>query len=105
MKSKGLSDESIKPSTTSVNSLAPALNYFGNKIRVKYNGGCLKQDKITFTHGKTVNICIVYEINFRNYVYSSNPTLLNSLFGVVKLVKSADIGKCKYSGYGIGFET
>ena len=45
---------------TSVNSLAPALNYFGNEIRLKFNGGCLKQDKITFTHGKTVNIYTVY---------------------------------------------
>ena len=24
---------------------------------------CLKQDKITFTHGTIVNICIVYEIS------------------------------------------
>ena len=45
---------------TSVNSLAPALNYFGNEIRLKFNGGCLKQDKTTFTHGKTVNIYTVY---------------------------------------------
>ena len=31
-KSKGLLDEIIKPSTTSDNSLAPALRYIGNKI-------------------------------------------------------------------------
>ena len=30
-KSKGLSSESIKPPTTSENSLAPALNYYGTK--------------------------------------------------------------------------
>ena len=44
----------------------------------------------------------------RNYVYSSDPTLGNSLFGAVKLVKkkkkNADIDKYKYSGYGIGFD-
>ena len=33
-KSKGLSDEVIKPPTSSNNSLVPALSYFGNKIRV-----------------------------------------------------------------------
>ena len=33
-KSKGLSDESIKPPTTSDNSLAPAINNCGSKIRV-----------------------------------------------------------------------
>ena len=26
------------------------------------------------------------------------------MFGAVKLVKNADIDKCKYSGYGIGFD-
>ena len=51
-KSKGLSDENINPPTTSDNSLAPALSYFDNKIKVKLNGSCLKQDKITITHEK-----------------------------------------------------
>ena len=66
---------------------------------------CLKQDKITFTHGKTVNIYIIYEINLLNYVDNSDPTLGNSLFGAAKLVKNADIDKYKYSGYGIGYDT
>ena len=38
-KSKGLSTETIEPSTTS---LSPLINYVGNKIRVKFNGSCLK---------------------------------------------------------------
>ena len=42
-KSKGLSDESFKPPTTSDNSLNPTLNYYGTKIRVKFTGSCLKQ--------------------------------------------------------------
>ena len=41
-KSKGLSSESIKPPTTSDNSLAPTLNYYGTKTRVKFTGSCLK---------------------------------------------------------------
>ena len=45
-KIKRLSDESIKPSNTSDNSLAPALKSIGNKTRVKFDGGCLKQDKL-----------------------------------------------------------
>ena len=40
-----------------------------------------------------------------NYVDSTDPTLRNSLFGAVKLVKNADIDKYKYYGYGIGFDT
>ena len=35
-KSKGLSAESIKPPTTSNNSLTPALNYYGTKAKVKF---------------------------------------------------------------------
>ena len=50
-----------------------------------------------------MNICIVYEIN-RNYNIGSYPTLQNCLFGAVKLTKNIDIGKYKYSGYGIGFD-
>ena len=32
--------------------ITPGLTYYGNKIRVKVNGSCLKQDKITCAHGK-----------------------------------------------------
>ena len=92
-----MSDESINPTTTSDNSVARALNYFVKNTRVKFDGSCLKQDKITFTHGKIVNIYIVYEINVCNYVDSSDPALGNSLFDAVKLVKIADIDKYKYS--------
>ena len=61
-KSKGLSAESIKPPTTSDNRLTPELNYYGNKVRAKFTGGCLKQPKISYTHIKVVNIYIVYEL-------------------------------------------
>ena len=35
-KSRGLSAETIKPPTTSDNSLTPALSYYGPKMRVKF---------------------------------------------------------------------
>ena len=53
-KSKGLSAESIKPPTTSDNSLTPALSYYGTKTRVKFNGSCLQQPKLPYTHGTIV---------------------------------------------------
>ena len=40
-KSKGLSADTIKPPTTSDNSLTPGLNYYGTKTRVKFNGSYL----------------------------------------------------------------
>ena len=44
-KSKGLSDESLKPPTTPDNSLTPSLDYYVDKIRVKFTRSCLKQKK------------------------------------------------------------
>ena len=42
-KSKELSAESIKPPTTSDNSLTPALRNYGTKTRVKFTGSCLNK--------------------------------------------------------------
>ena len=102
-KSKGLSGESIKPPTTSDNSLTPELNYYGTKTRVKFTGSCLKQSKISYTHGKVVNIYIVYELGASSS-HVNDPTLKNCLFGAVTLTKNANIDKYGYSGYGIGFD-
>ena len=60
--SKGISNESIKPPTISNNSLTLELNYYNTKTRVKFIRSCLKQSKISYTHGKVVNIYIVYEL-------------------------------------------
>ena len=72
-------------------------------MKLKMDGSCLTQDKITFTHGKTVNIYIVYEINLWNYVGSSDPAVGNSLSDAVELMKNANFDKYKYSWYGNGF--
>ena len=102
-KSKGLSAESIKPPTTSDNSLTPELNYYGTKTRVKFNGSCLQQSKISYTHSTIVNIYIVYELGASSS-HENDPTLKNCLFGAVTLTKNTDIDKYGYSGYGIGFD-
>ena len=82
--SNGLSDEKINSIKTS-------------------NHVYLKQDKITFNHGKVVNIYIVHEIS-KSINISSSPTLMNCLFGAVRLTENADINKYKSPGYGIGFD-
>ena len=102
-KSKGLFNESIRPPTTSDNSLTPELNYYGTKTRVKFTKSCLKQSSHILTHKKVVNIYIVYELGASGS-YPSDPTLKNCLFGAVTLTKNADIEKYQYSGYGIGFD-
>ena len=44
---------------------------------VKFNGSCLKQDKVTFNNGKTVSIYIVNSLksNLNNF----DPTFKNCL--------------------------
>ena len=101
-KSKGLFNESIKTPRTSNNFLNPSLDYVGTKIRAKFSGSCLKQDKAAHNHGAIVNTYILYKIS-KNYNISSYTTLKNCLFGVVSLTKHVDIDQYKYYGYGIGF--
>ena len=102
-RSKELSDEKINSVKTPNHIITLNLDYYGTKTRVEFNGSCLKQDKVTFNHGKVVNIYIVYEIS-KSINISDYPTLENWLFGAVSLTKNADIDKYKYSGYGIGFD-
>ena len=96
-------DERTNSVTASNYSITPSLDYLGAKIRVNFNGSCLKQDKITYTHEKIVNVYIVYEIS-KNYDISHYSTLENCLFRAVSMTKNADIDEKKYSGYGVGFD-
>ena len=86
--SKGLSNENITPPSGPYNFLSPSLNYLGTKIRVKFSESCLKEDKITYTNRKIVNIYIVYEINKKVNTIRSDPTTENCLFGAVTLTKN-----------------
>ena len=55
-KCKGLSDERINSVKTSDYGITPYLSYYETtKIRVKFYGGCLKQDQVTI-YGEIVNI-------------------------------------------------
>ena len=106
-KSKGLSEESIKPPITSDNSVNPPTDYYyyyyNNKIRLKFKESCLKQHNLHYKHKNIVNIYIVYELD-ASTSYDNDPTLKNCLFGAVTLTKNADFDKYGYSGYGIGFD-
>ena len=93
-KSKGLPDETINPYATSDNSLTPLIDYyFVGKVRIKFNGSCLKQpNKLIYDYGGKVNIYIVYEL-CASSSNNSDPTLKNCLLGAVTLTKNADIEK------------
>ena len=95
--SKGLSDEIIKSPNTSDNSLATSLNYINARPRVKFNGQCLKQGRITFCHKNIVKIYFYKIYIYMKFVWSFRPdddfTLENALFGAAKLTKNADKNK------------
>ena len=102
-KYKGLPDKKINYIKTPNHNITPNVDYYGTKTRVKLNGNYLKQDKVTFNHGKVVNIYIVYEIRKRLNI-SYYPTLENCLFRAVSLTKNADIDQYKNSVYEMGFD-
>ena len=102
--SKGLSNENITPRSTRTDFLSHSLNYLSTKIRIKFCGSCLQQNKITYTHGKIVNIYTLYEINKEDKTKISDTTLENCLSGAVTLTKHVNIDRYGYSGYGIGFD-
>ena len=58
-KSKGLSDEVIKPPD---NSLAPTPGYDNKRMYLVSDGNCLKQDEVTYSHEKLLNIYTVYDL-------------------------------------------
>ena len=102
-------DENIKSSSAPSNFLDPSLDYFGTETRVYFNGSCLKQDKITYNHGKIKKKVTLFTFQFyieinKKCSISSYPALKNSLFGAVSLTKNIDIDKYKYSRYDVRFD-
>ena len=63
----------------------------------------MKQNKVTFIHGKIVSIYIVYEIS-KCIIITDYLTLVNCLFRASSLTKNADIDRYGYSEYGIEFD-
>ena len=76
---------------TSDYGITPYLSYYDtNNIRVKFVGGCLKQEPGSLFHAGLVNVYTAYEIS-KSINISDYPTRENCLFGAVWLTKEADI--------------
>ena len=79
------------------------IDYYGSKVRVKFNKGRLKQsNNLTYHYASRVNIYIVYELGASSS-NNSNTSIKKCLFGAVTLTKNADIENYGYSGFGSGF--
>ena len=98
-----MSNESLKVVSTSDNTLTLLVNYYGDKVWLRFTGSVLQQETVTYSHKKVLNLYVVYGItNF--YRIDNYPTLANALSGAVKLTKNVDIDKYRYFRYGIGFD-
>ena len=95
-----MSNEKIGSIKTSNYNNAPRLVYDNARIKLKFVGDLLKQDKSTYNHGPIVNIYIVYKLSPS---ITSDITLENCLFGAVKLTETLGINKC--FGCSIGFDS
>ena len=71
---------------------------------VAFNGNYMKQNKLAYSHGKTVNLYIVYELKNRR-VDNPDFTVQNGLFGAVKITENVNTSHYKYEGYGICFDS
>ena len=85
----------IKSPATVNNILNVSLDCLGAKMRVRFNGSYLKQDKIIYAHKTIVTVYIVYERN-KSFNINSYPTLENCLFGADKLTKNNDFDMRKH---------
>ena len=100
--STGLFSEKISSAITS-DGRVPKLVFDDARIKVKFDGDLLKQNKVTYNHRPIVNVYIVYRLI--PTTKGSSVTLQNYLFDADKLTKNTDIDKYKYSGYGTGFDS
>ena len=100
LKSIRMSPESIK-----ITFSPELIDRFTRFFRMKFKGIYLKQDSASFLHKNIVNLYITYKLDTWSKDLNTDFTLGDSLFGAVKLTKNADPGKCKYSSYGIRFDS
>ena len=87
-----MSEESIKTPATSNNSFTSKLAHIQNiTTGLKFEGGCLIHDKVSFAHRNVVNLFIVYKLDTSSRYINTHSTLGPGLFG------SAKLSKIKYS--------
>ena len=96
-------NESLEVVSRTHNTLTPSINYYGDKVWLRFTGSVLKQKVVTYSHEKVVNLYAVYEIT-NSYNTGNYPTLENALFGAVKITENAEFDKCRYFGYQTGFD-
>ena len=103
---KGLSNKKFRPPYTTNKALSPKLEWNKCKLRLKFEGGCLKQeDTVHVTPNNIVNLLIGYKLDSWPRDLDTDYTLGGCLFEGVKFSKNADPDEYSYSSFGLGFDT
>ena len=98
-----MSEENIENITKSYSNFIPTFVNPHVLPEKNFNGHCLINNNISIPK-KVINLYISYALNPWSRNLNTDFTLNNCLFGSVKLIKSVDPDKYRYSGYGIGFD-
>ena len=99
-----MSEDSLENITKSDRNFAPTFVDDHSLPDINFNGHYLIRNNISIPK-KVINLYISETLcpqlrNFNTYF-----TLSNCLFGSVKLTVNTDLDKCKYTGYGMGFDS
>ena len=104
-KSNGISEESTGNITKSDSNFAPAFVHHSS-LNINFNGQCLIKTFLLLKK-KSISKIYIFLTKLGPQLRNTNTdfTLSNCLFRSLGLTKNADRDKCKYNGYGIGFDS
>ena len=98
-----MSEEGIENITKLDSNFAPTFVDHHLLLNMDFNGHCLTKN---ISIPKTViDLYISNKLGWQLINLNTDFTLGNCFFGSVKLTKNADPDKCKYTNYGIGFDS
>ena len=93
-KSKVQSNENFKPPYTANESLPPKLLWNKSRLRLRFEGSCLKQgDTAPFTPNNVESLVIDYKLETWSQDLNAEFTLKDCFFGNVQITKNADPDK------------
>ena len=78
--------------------------FSSTKIRVKFDGSCLNEEKIIFNYKNIINLRIVHQINLWSHGQGADFTLESFLFALFELTENVDPDKYSDSRYSAGFD-
>ena len=99
-----MSEESIENITKLDSHFAPTFVDPHLLSAMNFNGYCLMKNYISIPK-KVMKSFISYTLGLQLRILNTYFTLDNCLFGSATLLKNSDLDKCKYNGFGIGFDS